>query len=66
MRRTAAGTVTAFARRRNQSIGNIDFDRVRDDAKGDVLYLRRADPAAPWISMQAQKATRFAPIRMGV
>ena len=27
------------------TIGNIDFDRVRYDAKGDVLYLHRADPA---------------------
>jgi uncharacterized protein YuzE len=26
------------------TIGNIDFDRVRYDAKGDVLYLHRADP----------------------
>jgi uncharacterized protein YuzE len=25
-------------------IGNLDFDRVRYDAKGDVLYLHRADP----------------------
>lgn len=27
------------------TIGNIDFNRVRYDAKGDVLYLHRADPA---------------------
>jgi uncharacterized protein YuzE len=27
------------------TIGNIDFDRVRYDAKGDVLYLHRADPS---------------------
>jgi uncharacterized protein YuzE len=26
------------------TIGNLDFDRVRYDAKGDVLYLHRADP----------------------
>lgn len=26
------------------SIGKLDFDRVRYDAKGDVLYLHRADP----------------------
>jgi uncharacterized protein YuzE len=28
------------------TIGNIDFDRVRYDAKGDVLYLHRADPSS--------------------
>ncbi len=26
------------------SIGKLDFDRVRYDAEGDVLYLHRADP----------------------
>jgi hypothetical protein len=26
------------------TIGNLDFDRVRYDAEGDVLYLHRADP----------------------
>lgn len=27
------------------TIGNLTFDGVRYDAKGDVLYLHRADPA---------------------
>jgi uncharacterized protein YuzE len=26
------------------TIGNLDFDRVRYDAEGAVLYLHRADP----------------------